>query len=213
MGLLQPRRHPRCDALGRIHRRPTGRAAPLFLSLLLSLRGTIFMYQGEELGLPEADVPFEKLQDPWGINGWPATRGRDGCRTPMPWKNETNAGFTRAKEPWLPVDPRHRPLAAEVQDKLEQATLHTARKLIALRKASPALMTGAFKVIDATGEHFVFERAAGDERVLCIFNFTAQPAARAMGQGIPTILWANDAVLSGGKLMMEPFGSAILKLS
>ncbi len=69
---------------------PLGRAAPLFLSLLLSLRGTIFLYQGEELGLPEGDVPFEKLQDPWGIAGWPATKGRDGCRTPMPWKETPN---------------------------------------------------------------------------------------------------------------------------
>lgn len=192
---------------------PTGRAAPLFLSLLLSLRGTIFLYEGEELGLPEADVPFEKLQDPWGINGWPATKGRDGCRTPMPWKNETNAGFTKAKEPWLPVDPRHRPLAAEVQDKLEQSTLHTARTLIALRHASQALSGGSFKVIDTTGKHFAFERQSDSERVLCIFNFTAEPMTREIEQGVPSVLWASDAVLSGGKLMMEPFGSAILKLS
>ena len=121
-----------------------GRAV-LFLSLLMSLRGTIFLYQGEELGLPEADVPFEKLQDPLGVNGWPATKGRDGCRTPMPWKNVVNAGFTKAKEPWLPVDPRHKPLAAEMQDALDESTLGETRALIALRHTQPALSRGSFQ--------------------------------------------------------------------
>ena len=115
------------------------RAAPLFMALLLCLRGTIFLYQGEELGLPDGDVPFEKLQDPWGIAGWPATKGRDGCRTPMPWKDEVMAGFTKAKEAWLPVDARQRVLAVEKQEKLAESMLHTTRKLIALRKASAAL--------------------------------------------------------------------------
>jgi alpha-glucosidase len=191
---------------------PPGRAATLFLSLLLSLRGTIFMYEGEELGLPEADVAFEKLQDPWGINGWPATKGRDGCRTPMPWKDEKGAGFTKAKEPWLPVDARHRPLAVETQDKLEQSTLHTARKLVALRQESTALKSGSFRVLDTEGEQLVFERRSAGERVLCIFNFTSQPFSRDVDVGIPSVLWASDAVLSAGQLVMEPFGSAILRL-
>ncbi len=192
---------------------PPGRAAVLFLSLLLCLRGTIFLYQGEELGLPEADVPFDKLQDPWGINGWPAFRGRDGCRTPMPWKNETAGGFTRAKTPWLPVDPRHRPLAADVQDKLEQSTLATARKLIALRRASPALSAGSFRVLEAKDGQFVFERGATGQRLLCVFNTTPHAVQRNIDPGLPSVVWASDAMLSGKKLAMEPFGSAILKLS
>lgn len=192
---------------------PYGRAAPLFLSLLVCLRGTIFLYQGEELGLPEAEVPFERLQDPWGINGWPATKGRDGCRTPMPWKNATNAGFTKAKDPWLPIDPRHRMLAAEEQDELAESMLSTSRKLIALRHSSAALSRGSFRVIDAGAGQLVFERRLEGERVLSISNFTAKAAARQIGEGLPSVLWASDAVLAGGKLMMEPFGSAILKLS
>jgi glycosidase len=256
---------------------PTPRAATLFLSLLLSLRGTIFLYQGEELGLPEADVPFERLQDPWGVNGWPATKGRDGCRTPMPWKNAINGGFTRAKEPWLPIDPCHRALGVEEQNKLSESVLATARKLIALRQSSAALREGNFFVcepaqlgkgyvlypggaplapeelemmkntrnappslseeeINARMESIrelrekppdkstpktlrlkdegvlVFARGGPTEALLCVFNFTALPVTREI-DGIPSVLWASDAVLAGGSLMMEPFGSAILKLS
>jgi alpha-glucosidase len=191
---------------------PPGVAAPLFLSLLLCLRGTIFLYQGEELGLPEAEVPFEKLQDPWGIAGWPATKGRDGCRTPMPWKNAINGGFTRAKEPWLPVEVRHRPLAAETQDGLEQSMLVTARKLIALRRSSQALMRGGFNVVSATGSLLAFERQFENERLLCLFNMSGQPANRKV-EGAPNVLWSSDAALAGGQVVMEPFGSAILKLA
>jgi alpha-glucosidase len=191
---------------------PPGSAAPLFLSLLLCLRGTVFLYQGEELGLPEADVPFEKLQDPLGIAGWPANKGRDGCRTPIPWKNAISGGFTRAKDAWLPVDPRHRPLAVETQDGLEQSTLITARKLIALRRNSLALTRGGFRVLEAGNGQLAFERQDGAERVLCAFNLSAKPASRKIG-GLPAVLWTADAALTGSQLVMEPFGAAILKLS
>ena len=56
--------------------------------LLMCLRGNVFLYQGEELGLPQADVPFERLRDPEAIANWPETQGRDGARTPMPWRSD-----------------------------------------------------------------------------------------------------------------------------
>ncbi len=188
------------------------RAAPLFMALLLSLRGTIFMYQGEELGLPEGDVPFDKLQDPWGIAGWPATKGRDGCRTPMPWKDEIMAGFTKGKEAWLPVDPRQRGLAVEKQEKLAESMLHTTRALVALRKASAALSAGSFRVIEAKGGLLVFDREADGERVRCAFNFANAQAMLPL-EGKPDVLWSADAVVAGGKLVLEPFSAAILKLA
>jgi alpha-glucosidase len=191
---------------------PAPRAAVLFMALLMSLRGTVFMYQGEELGLPEADVAFEKLKDPWGIAGWPQFKGRDGCRTPMPWKGEEKAGFTRAAEPWLPIDPRHRILAAETQDGLAASTLHTTRKLIALRQGSAALREGAFRVTEAADGQLTFEREAGAERIVCTFNFTGKPATRSFTGLAPNVVWSADAVLVGKQLVMEPFGSAILKL-
>ena len=91
----------------------------MLLMLLTSLRGTAFIYQGEELGLPQAEVPQDRLRDPDGIAFWPAYKGRDGCRTPMPWSgDEAAVGFTQTGvEPWLPVDARHRALAVDVRRK------------------------------------------------------------------------------------------------
>jgi alpha-glucosidase len=89
----------------------------LVLAMQLSLKGTPCLYQGDELALPEADVPYELLQDPYGITFWPEFKGRDGCRTPMPWTGEApNAGFTSGK-PWLPVAEPHLALNVEAQDK------------------------------------------------------------------------------------------------
>jgi len=191
---------------------PPPRAAPLFMALLLALRGTIFLYQGEELGLPEADVPFDKLQDPWGINGWPATKGRDGCRTPMPWKDEVLAGFSKAKDTWLPIDARQRTLAVDKQEKLTESMLHTTRALIALRKAHAALTAGAFEVVEASGDLLVFDRVLDGERIQCVFNFGASDTSRDY-ETKPKVLWTSDPVFSGSSLMIPPFSAAILKLA
>ena len=76
-------------------------AARAYVTLMMCLRGSTCLYQGEELGLPEADIAFEDLQDPYGIEFWPEFKGRDGCRTPMVWqKDNANGGFTTGK-PWL----------------------------------------------------------------------------------------------------------------
>ncbi|TIV91269.1 MAG: alpha-glucosidase, partial [Mesorhizobium sp.] len=84
-------------------------------ALLMSLRGSVCIYQGEELGLGEAELKFEDLQDPYGIRFWPEFKGRDGCRTPMVWEAAAkNGGFSTAK-PWLPVPGRHLSQAVNVQ--------------------------------------------------------------------------------------------------
>ena len=71
-----------------------------------SLRGSVCLYQGEELGLDEADIAFEDLRDPYGVAFWPSFKGRDGCRTPMPWDDSDTAGFTTGL-PWLPIPAEH----------------------------------------------------------------------------------------------------------
>ena len=88
-------------------------------ALQLSLRGASCIYQGDELGLPEAEVKFEDLQDPYGITMWPEFKGRDGCRTPMPWDStQPDLGFGAPgskHKPWLPVAESHRALAVDRQ--------------------------------------------------------------------------------------------------
>ena len=108
-------------------------------ALLMSLRGSVCLYQGEELGLPEADLAFEDLQDPYGIRFWPEFKGRDGCRTPMVWdSHQPNAGFSGGK-PWLPVPAEHITLAVNTQEGNEASMLEHYRRMLAFRAAHPAL--------------------------------------------------------------------------
>ena len=151
----------------------TADAAKFYLLLLMALRGNIFIYQGEELGLPQASVAFEDLQDPEAIANWPETLGRDGARTPMPWEKTAgdHAGFSRVK-PWLPIDPRHVPLAASAQEAEEKSVLHFAREAITLRRASPALREGAIRFLDAPEGVLAFVRKLGVQELLCVFNLS-----------------------------------------
>ena len=157
------------DAPRAVSRWAEGRDPKAF-SGAITLRGDVFLYQGEELGLPQAEVPFERLVDPEAIANWPETLGRDGARTPMPWTaDDAFAGFSTV-EPWLPIDPRHRALAAAAQEADPASTLHLARRIIALRRAHPALRLGSMTVKDATADLLVFERAFEGETLLCVFN-------------------------------------------
>lgn len=155
------------------------RAARIYAMLLMSLRGNVFVYQGEELGLPQADVPFEALQDPEAIANWPLTLGRDGARTPMPWRRGApNAGFSAAK-PWLPVDPRHEALAVDGQENDPGSMLHFVRKLVALRRSSAALRIGSIKFHKNPDGVIAFSRVSGEERLICVFNAGAKVLAWA----------------------------------
>lgn len=145
--------------------------------LRVAVPGTVIVYQGEELGLPQAHVPFERLQDPEAIANWPHTLGRDGARTPMPWAaNAPNADFSTA-EPWLPVDPAHAALAVDAQEDDPSSTLSASKRAIALRKRLAALRTGATRILAETEQVLVFVRGEGAEAVLCAFNLSDTPAS------------------------------------
>jgi len=155
--------------------------AKLMLALLFALRGTVFLYQGDELGLPHANVPFERLRDPEAIAFWPSGIGRDGARTPMPWaKDAPMAGFTAAADAWLPLDPRHRVLAVDAQESDAESVLSFARTTIALRKASAALREGAVTNVSDEGQALSFVRGTQSERVLCQFNLGETPVSAAL---------------------------------
>jgi alpha-glucosidase len=150
--------------------RDTRAFARMAMLLLMALRGNVFIYQGEELGLPQGDVPYDRLVDPEAIANWPETLGRDGARTPMPWRSGApHAGFSTI-EPWLPVDPRHPPLATDRQEADPGSMLHLTRRLIAFRKASPALRLGALRMLDAPSSILAFERIHDGDVLTCLFN-------------------------------------------
>jgi alpha-glucosidase len=171
--------------------------AKLMSLLLLSLRGNIFLYQGEELGLPQAHVPFERLQDPEALANWPHTMGRDGARTPMPWVADHPLGGFSTAEPWLPMDPHHLPLAVEAQEADPESVLHWTRRLVCLRHESPALLNGSIRFLDAPEGVLAFVRESTDETLLGVFNL-----------GESTVTWTPPHTELGEVLVAIPGESA-----
>jgi alpha-glucosidase len=158
--------------------------------LLSCLRGSIILYQGEELGLPQVHVPFEHLQDPEAIANWPETLSRDGARTPMPWSsNATNLGFSTGI-PWLPTGENHRSLAVDKQENDRASMLAFTRECLQLRRSHSALRRGAMQIIEAGPQKLVFERTTSDERLRCTFNLSDRPAG--FSASCTTILSIGD---------------------
>jgi alpha-glucosidase len=146
-------------------------------ALVTTLRGTSFIYQGEELGLTEADIPFELLQDPFGIFLWPEDKGRDGCRTPFPWDGQKqNAGFSDAAKTWLPVPIEHMGKAAAQQEADGHSPLHFVRGFLKWRKTHAALVTGDIRFIDTPDGTLGFIRSHDSGDVMCCFNLGNTPA-------------------------------------
>ncbi|WP_020186679.1 alpha-amylase family glycosyl hydrolase [Methylopila sp. 73B] len=163
-----------------------GRAqARVAAMLLLTLRGTPTLYYGDEIGLMDGVVPPEALRDPWALRE-PGVGGRDPCRTPMPWDDGPNAGFSTAA-PWLPLgDGAPRNVAAEAADPRSMLALH--RRLLALRRAAPALALGTYEAVAAEGDLLAYRRQDGEARLLVVLNLGPRPATFEAGAPTRTLL-------------------------
>jgi len=149
------------------------RRAKLLNAFLLSLRGTVCSYQGEELGLTEVEVPRHALKDPYGVAFWPTFKGRDGCRTPMPWDDRApQAGFTSG-EPWLPLPEGHRQRAVSVQQADASSVLHAYRAMVRFRRAQPALCWGSMQLLPSAEGIVAFVRQHHGQTLLAVFNFSS----------------------------------------
>lgn len=154
-------------------------AAKAYATLLMCLKGSACLYQGEELGLTEAELAFEDLHDPYGIEFWPEFKGRDGCRTPMVWaRDNRNGGFSEGK-PWLPVPADHLEKAASVVGADPEGLTAHYRRAIALRHAHPALARGGQHAMTAEGDVIRFTRRHGGEAVFVAVNLSDAAAAIA----------------------------------
>jgi alpha-glucosidase len=158
----------------RVASRWGGDNAPAHLATLLSamtcsLRGSVCVYQGEELGLTEAELPFELLQDPYGIAFWPTFKGRDGCRTPMPWTSAIDGGFSPAR-PWLPIPESHRARNVEQQDADPGSPLQRFRNFMHWRKQHPVLKWGEVRMLTAADPVLALERSLNGTRLRAWFN-------------------------------------------
>ena len=158
--------------------------AKLMAALLLCLRGSVCIYQGEELALGEAELANEDLQDPYGIQFWPEFKGRDGCRTPMIWQaGDAKAGFSAAARTWLPVPAEHLPLAVDAQSGVESSVLEQYRRFLTFRKLHPAFAKGRIAFPGSTEQVLAFTRSFGNETVLCLFNMSDEAQSIALPEG------------------------------
>ncbi len=181
-------------------------ALRLYAALLLSVRGSVCLYQGEELGLTEAYVAYEELQDPYGKEFWPKFKGRDGCRTPMPWiRDNQYGGFTDGK-PWLPVAMEHLQRSVGAQEDDSDSTLNFYRRLIGFRQAHEVLAKGALEIVEARDDFLSFIRTGGGTRIYCAFNMSGDPQEVRLPDGtwtqagnapFPADLNNNTAMLPG----------------
>lgn len=150
--------------------------------LLFTLRGTPFLYYGEEIGMRDGNLRYRDLRDPYTKRFWPFRTGRDPARTPMQWDGSPQAGFTKG-QPWLPVSRKARSVNVERESADPSSLLHMYRRLIRLRKATPALQRGAYKALAAAdADVLAFLRidespSKSEQAVLVAVNFSSRVAA------------------------------------
>ncbi|MGN6788575.1 MAG: alpha-glucosidase family protein [Rhodanobacteraceae bacterium] len=190
--------------------------ANLLTAMACSLRGSVCVYQGEELGLTEAEVPFEALRDPYGIAFWPQFKGRDGCRTPMPWTADAHGGFTRGA-PWLPVPEEHLALAVTRQESDPASTLNGFRAFMHWRRAHPALRSGTIRFLETPEPVLAFIREAAGETLLVAFNLSDADT----GVMLPSIRGAqplhghglHEGTLRGEHVHLPAYGALFASLA
>ncbi len=176
--------------------------------LLACLRGNIIIYQGEELGLTQVDIPFDQLHDPEAIANWPLTLSRDGARTPMPWEECSCGGFG-SEAPWLPLGEENRSRSVETQDNSDDSLLKHTRDMIALRKAHPALQHGEVSACDIRGDVLMLERKSAGETVRAIINLGAAEASLDPSETSGKTLAAVNGAAPG---VLPPFAAIVVQL-
>lgn len=146
--------------------------AKVAATMLLTMRGTPFLYYGEELGMRNLHIKKKDLKDPVGLRYWPVPVGRDMARTPMQWDDSAGAGFTSSDTPWLPINPNRSYINVKAESKEKDSLLSFYRDLIWKRRKTPALNSGSIEIVkDAPKGIFIYRRIVGDDSRLIVLNF------------------------------------------
>ena len=174
--------------------------------LLLTLRGQPTIYYGDEVGLPETEIPPGREQDPWGIRV--PGMSRDGCRTPMPWTATPGRGFSDpATEPWLPFGGGATMHNIEKQLAGPTSILNLYRRLLRLRRNRPSLFNGTIEFIDEVSEGVLgFVRTDGSERTTVLINFTDDHRSVSVPEE-STLLISSDCIrthIGPGMAALDP---------
>ena len=169
------------------------RRARAMAMVMLALPGTAFIYNGEELGLPDVDLPDEVLQDPTWERSGHTERGRDRCRVPLPWSGESPPfGFSSAERTWLPMPPEWTPLTVTAQRADGASTLSLFRRALLLRKGRTEFV-GPLRWEDCSETSVVFSR--GDGALVCVLNTSDRPLTLPAGE-----LLLSSTPLEAGRL-------------
>ncbi len=185
----------------------------LLATLLLTLRGTPFIYYGEEIGMENTDIPYEKIVDPEGKNLWPKAQGRDVCRTPMQWDNTEYVGFSTT-EPWLPVNSNKLWVNVEDEMKDPNSVLNYYKSLLQIRKGFAALRRGEIEFLDSPDGILEYIRRRNSEKVLVILNFTNSQIRTPVefnGKVILRTYRKGDEEIHH-EVNLEPFESIVAKI-
>jgi alpha-glucosidase len=187
-------------------------------AMLLTLRGTPFLYQGEEIGMREVWFWKSEVLDPVGRKYWPFHLGRDGARTPMQWTASKNAGFSDA-EPWLHVHKDYRKINVAYEEKDPDSLLNFYKKLIHLRKANPALQTGDYVALAGVPEEvFSYFREGEGQKILVALNFSEKPVhiSTSSNSGVAKKLLSHpdmaDETIQLNDVELRPYGILIAEL-
>ena len=147
----------------------------VLMALLLTLRGTPYLYYGEEIGMRDIPLKRSEILDPPGKKYWPFYKGRDGCRSPMQWDSSTHARFSNTK-PWLPVHTNHKIRNVEAQKADPESILNFTRRLIQTRRANKALQQGDFTLLTEQSKYaLVYLREIAEQKILVALNFKNRP--------------------------------------
>jgi alpha-glucosidase len=190
--------------------------AHLAAMLLLTLRGTPTLYYGDEIGLENVPIPPERVQDPWEKNE--PGLGRDPQRTPIPWDASTNAGFT-VGTPWLPLNPDFKDRNVERLAADSRSILTLYRRLIAIRRQSPALNRGAYVNAHTQGDVLAYERQRDGVRLLVGLNFSTDEQRLVLPDDAPEgrLLLSTgldrDGERISGAAELRPAEGVIVRLS
>jgi len=181
--------------------------------LLLTLRGTPTIYQGEEIGMTDVAISPEQVVDPWEKNVPGLGLGRDPVRTPLPWDASPKGGFTSG-EPWLPLGPEHDRVNVASEARDPQSMLSLYRALLALRRREEALVTGQWEPVAAGEQVLLYERRRGSRAVGVALNMTAK-ASEASIAGPATVLLSTHLDRTGResspKLRLRPHEGLIFE--
>ncbi len=183
--------------------------ARLKAMLFASLRGNIIVYQGEELGLTQVEIPFEQLQDPEAIANWPLTLSRDGARTPMPWMVQAGEGGFTGGSPWLPVGEENLARAVDRQEADPSSLLNLTSDLLRLRRENDALRLGSFEVLHADECLLAIRRVSGEQSIAGLFNLSSVPVVWPLGlvRDGKELASVNGATVG----QLPPFGALLIE--